>query len=76
MKSKKNKNKRKKTSEYFNEAYQVKFKYQSGNLTVDQSKVVLVPVKHGVNEKNNHAEAERLLKEKIPFCTVTSVDYI
>lgn len=75
MKSKAKKKKNKK-SEYFNEAYRVKFKYQSGNLMVDQSKVVLVPVKHGVNEKNNHAEAERLLKEKIPFCTVVSVDYM
>jgi len=61
----------------FEEAYAVKLNYQKpdGYWVVGHIEDVLVEVKHGKNEKDNHAEAEKLAMEKFPKAEIVSVSY-
>jgi hypothetical protein len=57
--------KKKKISQYFDEAYTIKATYQEDDGL--WKKIVLtqtVPVKHGINEKCNHDRAKKLFLEQ------------
>lgn len=36
---------------------------------------VMIPAKHGRNEKNNHDQAVKIAKERYPGCEIISVTY-
>jgi TRAP-type uncharacterized transport system substrate-binding protein len=62
----KKKIKLKKKNEYFDEAYTIKAIYQDNDgFWKYINETQLVPVKHGINEKDNHQKAgELFLKER------------
>ena len=61
----------------FGEQYEVSLDYQKpdGYWVCSHLEHVSVPVKHGVNEKNNHAAAEAIAKQRFPKCRINSVTY-
>lgn len=60
-----------------NEEYLVKINYQmqDGYWKVGHEEIVSVPIKDWAKEKDNHGEAEKLMKEKYPGCKIVSVTY-
>jgi len=61
----------------FSEEYEVSLDYKKpdGYWVCSHKETVSVPVRHGVNEKNNHSEAEAIAKERYPGCKINSVTY-
>lgn len=61
----------------FGEQYEVSLDYRKpdGYWVCSHREYVSVPVKHGVNEKNNHAAAEVIAKQRYPKCRINSVTY-
>lgn len=61
----------------FVEQYEVSLDYKKpdGYWVCSHREHVSVPVKHGVNEKNNHAAAEAIAKQRYPKCKINSVTY-
>lgn len=61
----------------FNELYRVTFNYKKsdGYWIYGRVEHAAVIVKHGINEKNNHAKAEEFIKSKYPGCQITEVAY-
>ncbi len=66
-----------KVKKTFYEQYLVKINFQREDSLWEWGKEVniLVPIKHGVNEKNNHKRAENKVREKYPNCEIVSVSY-
>jgi len=62
----------------FREAYIVKFNYQKpgGFLVFSHEEQVLIDVEHGINEKNSHEKAGRLIEKKYPGCRIVSIKYV
>ena len=62
---------------HFGEQYEVSLNYKKPDGYWVQSHIehVVVRVKHGVNEKNNHAAAEAIAKQRYPKCKINSVTY-
>jgi len=62
----------------FMEEYSVKFSYKKEDGFWKQSAIedVFVEVEHGVNEKNNHLKARKIIEKKYPGCKIISVSYI
>ena len=54
--------------QYFNEQYQVRF-------VTGKEIIVYVKVKHGVNERCNHQEAEDIAKKQYPGLEIIRVAY-
>jgi hypothetical protein len=61
----------------FGEQYEVSLDYQKpdGCWVCSHQEHVSVPVAHGVNEKNNHAAAEAIARQRYPKCRINSVTY-
>jgi hypothetical protein len=61
----------------FGEQYEVSIDYQKpdGYWVCSHKEVVILEVRHGVNEKNNHAAAEAIAKRRYPKCRINSVTY-
>lgn len=61
----------------FSEQYEVSLDYRKpdGYWVFSHKEHVSVPVKHGVNEKNNHAAAESIAMQRHPKCRINSVTY-
>ena len=61
----------------FGEQYEVSLDYKKpdGYWVCSHYELVVVRVHHGVNEKNNHAEAEAIAKQRYPNCRINSVTY-
>ena len=61
----------------FKESYVVKLNYQKpdGYWVVGHIEEVFVDVEHGVNEKNNHAKAEKMALKKFENAKIVSVSY-
>lgn len=64
-------------SRYFHEQYEVNLDYlkPDGYWAMSHIETVFVPVKHGVNEKNNHDKAEQIARQKYPNCRINCVTY-
>jgi hypothetical protein len=62
----------------FGEQYEVSLDYQKpdGYWVCSHREHVSVPVYYGVNERNNHAEAEAIAKQRYPKCIINSVTYL
>ncbi len=62
----------------FDEEYNVTFNYTNsdGFRVIGESKLISVPVEHGVNEKNNHNVAQQYIENTYKKCEVTRVDYV
>lgn len=69
--------KKKKPSDIFQEEYLVNLDYQKpdGFWVCSHIDYVYVTVRHGVNEKDNHAEAEAIAKKKYKICKINRVIY-
>lgn len=67
----------KKVSHTFGEQYEVSLDYQKtdGYWVCSHHEHVSVPVTNGVSEKNNHAAAAAIAKQKYPKCRINSVTY-
>lgn len=67
----------KKPSGTFGEEYWVIIDYQKpdGFWVISHKVEVRVPVKHRVNEKNNHGKARKMVEKVYPGCRVTNVIY-
>lgn len=61
----------------FQEEYLVNLDYQKpdGYWVCSHEELVRVPVQHGVNEKNNHDQAENIAKIIFPGCRVNKIMY-
>ena len=66
-----------KKNELYNELYFVKLNYQlpEGYWKMSHVEEVMIPAKHGRNEKNNHDQAVKIAKERYPGCEIISVTY-
>lgn len=66
-----------KKKDYFNELYFVKLNYQlpEGYWKMGHIEEVMIPAKHGRNEKNNHDQAVKIAKERYPGCEIISITY-
>jgi hypothetical protein len=69
--------KKKEPSEWFMEEYIVNFDYlkPDGFWVCSHEEEVVVPVRHGVNEKNSHERAASRIKSAYPNCRINSVTY-
>lgn len=69
----------KKKHRFFNEAYDIKYWYTNDEGFLRQGEeTVLVPVIHGIKEKDNHEKAFNILKAQKPFIKrkdVISISY-
>lgn len=61
----------------FGELYIVSLDYQTpdGYWINSHKEDVLVKVRHGVNEKNNHTKAVGIAKKRFPGCRINGVTY-
>lgn len=61
----------------FGELYWVKLNYQKpdGLWVFGHTEEVVVRVRHGIKEKDNHREAERIAKSRFPRCEIKAVIY-
>jgi hypothetical protein len=59
------------------EAYKVSFDYKrpDGYWSCSIYDYVLVPVEHGMIEKNNHEKAADIIRKLYPECRINSVTY-
>lgn len=60
------------------ESYQVKLNYQKPNgfWLMGHIFEIMVPIKPGMKEKQNHGEAERIAKKRYPGCEIVSATYV
>jgi len=72
------KKKKAKDNDTFGEAYEVSLDYQKpdGYWVCSHKELILVPVKHGVNEKCNHGKAAEMAEKLYPKCKINGVTYI
>lgn len=64
-------------NETFEELYEVVFDYQKddGYWSCSNKEYVLVTIKNGINEKDNHEAAWEIIKKKYKNCKITRSTY-
>lgn len=62
----------------FKEGYSVKYDYRKpdGYWRIGAIEDVFVKVVHGVNEKNNHDKADKVILEKHPKVVIHKISYL
>lgn len=74
----KNQVKKNKNKDTFGEQYEVSLDYKKpdGYWVMSHKEFVVVPVRHGVNEKCNHDKAKEIAKQRFPGCRINCVTYL